>query len=70
MLAVHNASTTEYSRFNREVYDHFLASSLKCIFFWMGRNLISKEVQLFSSFHVRTKDMELLRRAPRRREQA
>jgi hypothetical protein len=67
MLAVHSASTTKYGCFNREVHDHFLASSFLCIF-WMEKTFLTfQEVEWLSNCYVRTKDMELLTRAPRRR---
>jgi len=67
MLAVHNASTTKYGCFNREVHDHFLASSFLCIV-WMGRTLLTfQEAECFSNCYVRTKDMEFLTRALRTR---
>jgi hypothetical protein len=70
MLAVHNAPTKKHSCFNKEVHDHFLASSFLCTV-WMGRTLLSfQEVEWFSNCYVRTKDMEFLTRAPRRRKRA
>jgi hypothetical protein len=64
MLAVHNASTTKYGCFNREVRDHFLTSSFLCIV-WMERTLLTfQEVEWLSNCYMRTKDMEFLTRAP------
>jgi hypothetical protein len=70
MLAVHNASTTKYGCFNRDVHDQFLASSFLCIV-CTGRALLTfQEVEWLSNCYVRMKDVEFLTRAPRRRKRA